>query len=128
MELLGFGFNLMSTLFPVIFIVVFLLVIGIIISSITKSFAQKRKDDQSPRLTVDAVVVGKREEVSTHHHNTGTGTGHTHRSTAYYVTFEVESGDRMELKIPRDEVGYIIEGDRGKLTFQGSRFLGFERY
>lgn len=114
-------------IFPVMFIIVFLLAIGMILSSVVKSFTQKRKDDQSPRLTVDAVVVGKREEVSTHHHHTGNGVDHTHRSTAYYVTFEVESGDRMELEIPREEVGYIIEGDQGKLTFQGSRFLVFER-
>ena len=25
------------------------------------------------------------------------------------------------------EYGYIVEGDRGRLTFQGTRFLSFER-
>jgi len=33
----------------------------------------------------------------------------------------------MELEIPRDEFGYLVEGDKGKLTFQGTRFLDFER-
>ena len=120
MEFFGFILSIM-------FFVVFFLAIGMILSSVVKSFAQKRKDDQSPRLTVDTVVVGKREEVSTHHHHTGSGVYHTHRSTTYYVTFEVESGDRMELEIPQEEVGYMLEGDRGKLTFQGRRFLVFER-
>ena len=50
-----------------------------------------------------------------------------HSHTNYYVTFQVPSGDRMELEIQDNEFGYLVEGDRGRLTFQGSRFLGFER-
>ena len=40
---------------------------------------------------------------------------------------EVESGDRMELNLSGQEYGLLAEGDRGKLTFQGTRYLGFER-
>jgi len=39
----------------------------------------------------------------------------------------VESGDRMELKVSRSEYGLLIVGDRGKVSFQGTRYLGFER-
>ena len=53
---------------------------------------------------------------------------HTSRSsTWYYATFQVESGDRMELGIPDRDYGYLVEGDRGSLTFQGTRFLSFNR-
>lgn len=52
---------------------------------------------------------------------------HTTYSTSYFVTFQVESGDRMELHVAGHEYGMLIEGDRGKLTFQGTRYLGFER-
>jgi hypothetical protein len=52
---------------------------------------------------------------------------HTTHSTTYYVTFQVESGDRMELQLAGNEYGLLVEGDRGKLTFQGTRYLGFER-
>ena len=41
--------------------------------------------------------------------------------------FEVESGDRMEFSVYGEEYGMLAEGDEGKLTFQGSRYLGFER-
>ena len=47
--------------------------------------------------------------------------------TTYYVTFQVESGDRMEFTVEGSEYGMLIEGDHGKLTFQGTRYLGFER-
>ena len=51
----------------------------------------------------------------------------SHSHTNYYVTFEVESGDRMELELQGHEYGLLVEGDKGKLTFQGTRYLGFER-
>ena len=47
--------------------------------------------------------------------------------TRYFATFEVESGDRMELTVPENEYGYLIEGDEGTLTFQGNLFLSFTR-
>ena len=79
-----------------------------------------------------ATVVSKRADISHHHHaNAGDATGahgyHTSTSTSYYVTFQVESGDRMELHMSGSEYGLLIEGDRGNLTFQGTRYLGFER-
>ena len=50
-----------------------------------------------------------------------------HTFTTYYVTFQVESGDRMELRLSGTEYGQLAEGDTGKLSFQGTRYLGFER-
>ena len=50
-----------------------------------------------------------------------------HSRTTYFATFQFESGDRLELEIPRDRFGYLVEGDRGKLHFQGTRFLDFQR-
>ena len=82
-----------------------------------------------PRLTVDAELVSRRTEVSTFHHggHNGTDMCHTSSSTTYYVTFQVDSGDRMEFSVSGQEYGLLAEGDRGKLTFQGTRYLGFER-
>lgn len=76
-----------------------------------------------PRLTVEATVTAKRTQVSYHHD----ANGPSHTSTRYYVTFQVESGDRMELPVSGPEYGMLAEGDRGRLTFQGTRYLGFER-
>jgi hypothetical protein len=33
----------------------------------------------------------------------------------------------MELFIPKNEVGMLVEGDKGILSFQGTRFISFER-
>ena len=117
----GFGFDIFGVLFTLMFILVF----GIILVTIIKSIGQWSKNNNSPRLTVAAAVVAKRTNVSRHHH--GTDHMHHHTSTTYYVTFQVESGDRMELHVTGQEYGLLIEGDRGRLTFQGTRYLGFER-
>ena len=119
---LFFGF------FPIIFTLMFLLVFGLILASFIKGISQWNKNNHSPRLTVPATVVSKRTNVSHHHHSNGPDHGvHHSTSTSYYVTFQVESGDRMELHLAGHEFGLLVEGDRGQLTFQGTRYLGFER-
>lgn len=62
-----------------------------------------------------------------HSHNTHDNMHHSSSSTKYYVTFEFESGDRLELHVASNEYGYLVEGDMGKLTFQGTRYKNFER-
>ena len=47
--------------------------------------------------------------------------------TSYYVTFQVESGDRMEFEVDGSDYGLLVQSDIGKLSFQGTRYLGFER-
>ena len=119
---LGFGFGA----FQIMFSLAFALVFGIFIFVGVKAIGQWNKNNHSPRLTVPATIVSKRTNVS-HHHHGGTGSHHHHTSTTYYITFQVVSGDRMELCVPGTEYGLLIEGDRGKVTFQGTRYLSFER-
>ena len=111
--------------FQILFFLIFALVIGLFIATAVRGIRQWHRNNNSPRLMVDAAVVAKRTEVS-HHHHSGAGNAHyTTSSTWYYVTFQVESGDRMELPVSGREYGLLVEGDRGRLTFQGTRYLGF---
>ncbi len=122
----GFGFNF--DLFQIMFSIVFFIVVGVFVVTFVRGIIQWNKNNHSPRLTVNAKVVAKRTNVSHHHHHgAGAHAGHSSSSTTYYVTFEVESGDRMELKMQGYDYGMIAEGDEGKLSFQGTRYLGFER-
>ena len=114
-------------MFGIMFTLVFVLVIGTFIATAAKGIGEWSKNNNSPRLTVPATVVSKRTNVTRHRHGGTTGHTHHHTSTTYYVTFEVESGDRMELHVAGHEYGLLVEGDTGKLTFQGTRYLGFER-
>lgn len=124
---MGFGYGFGFDMFHIMFTIVFVLVIGMFIVTIIKGIGQWNKNNNSPKLTVPATVVAKRTNVSRHHHGGADHHHHTTTSTTYYVTFQVESGDRMELHVAGHEYGLLIEGDKGKLSFQGTRYLGFER-
>lgn len=118
--------GLIEFIIPVFVVLIFTIVIGTFIVTAVRGISQWNKNNNSPRLTVTAKVVTKRNDTSVHRHNHN---GHIHRTTSstYYATFEVESGDRMELRMDGYEYGMLAEGDEGKLTFQGTRYLGFER-
>lgn len=122
----------MSDIFPILFMLLFFIVIGMFAFTAISGIKTWNRNNNSPRLTVTAKVVSKRMDVSSHqHHNAGDATGahgcHTTSTTSYFVTFEVESGDRMELHVSGTEYGMLVEGDTGRLTFQGTRYLSFER-
>ena len=120
---IGFGFQI----FQILFFLVFGIALVTFLMTFIKGMKQWNQNNHSPRLTVPARIVAKRTNVTRHRHGGTTGVHHHHTSTTYYVTFEVESGDRMELQLDGSAYGLIVEGDKGKLSFQGSRFLGFER-
>ena len=115
-------------MFTIMFSIVFVIVIGMFIVTAIRGIGEWNKNNHSPRLTVTATVVAKRTNVSHHHHGGVNEHHHHHTSTTYYVTFQVESGDRMELQVSGQEYGMVVEGDVGNLTFQGTRYLGFERF
>jgi len=112
----GFGFNLFDSMF----VIVPLLMIGMIIFFIFSAVKGARYNNSQPITPVEAKVLTKRTEVS--------GGGNDHMaSTCYYVTFEFLNGERFELSIPNSQFGFLVEGDRGILTFQGNRYISFER-
>jgi hypothetical protein len=87
-----------------------------------------KRNDNAPRITVPARVVAKRADISGDHFH-GTVNSHIHSTmdTFYYVTFELDSRDRMELYVQDHEYGLLIEGDQGLLTFRGDAFIDFRR-
>ena len=108
--------SLFSIFAPIMSVAIFGLAFGIIISGLVKESKTNRKNDASPRVSAEASVVTKRTHV-----------WGDHSRTTYFATFQFEFGDRLELEIPRDKFGYLVEGDKGKLSFQGTRYLNFER-
>jgi len=116
----------MFSIFPIIFPLLFAAVVAVIAVVAVRGLGQWHKNNQSPVLTVRAEVVSKRRHNSTHVQQIGDASMPM-TDTTYYATFQVPSGDRMELRLKGREYGLLREGDRGELTFQGTRYLGFER-
>lgn len=107
-------FQFMFVLIPAI------IVVGIgyvIISNLTRW----ARNNASPVETREAVVVAKRTKV-------WGGSGDTSASTSYFATFELADRTRVELPVRDRTYGMLAEGDRGMLTYQGTRFLDFKRH
>lgn len=102
------------SVFEILLSIAFVFILAVMIGIVIRGIGTWNRNNHSPRLSVTARVVAKRVNVS-------------QDSTRYYVTFQVESGDRMELHVSGTEYGQIAEGDTGILSFQGTRFLTFER-
>lgn len=87
----------------------FLGIIGVVIFYIIRN-------NRQPKLQVSATVVTKR----TSNHSKAT-------DRHYFVTFQVESGDRIEFWVDSFQYSELKQDDCGILTFQGTRFIGFEK-
>lgn len=122
-----FGFDTGFDIMQVFVFAIFAIVIVCFIALAVKGIGTWHKNNNSPRLTVQAAVVAKRQNTDVHHHSNNNGGMHTSTSTHYYVTFQFDSGDRLELHVPGREYGMMAEGDVGDLTFHGTRYLGFDR-
>lgn len=119
--------NAMFTIAPHFIFAIFIIILLLIVITIIKGINTWSHNNAEPKLTVSAKVVSKREDVSTYVHNDGDNFYHNSTNTNYFITFEVESGDRMEFHVNGDEYGLLSEQDKGNLTFQGTRYLGFDR-
>ncbi|MEC0371420.1 DUF2500 domain-containing protein [Paenibacillus chibensis] len=116
-------FDFFGKVMPIFFVVI----IGIIILSAGRGLLQWGRNNKQPVLTVDSRIVSKRTEINQHHHHEPNDHMTSHTNTTYFITFEVDSGDRMEFTVNGQQYGLCAEGDSGRLTFQGTRFKGFER-
>lgn len=118
-------------MFNFIFILSFVLFLVVFIVILFKSISEWNHNNHSPLLSVDASVQSKRTSLTTHQHpNGGDASGaqgfYSSTTTTYFVTFQVESGDRMEFCVDGNAYAFLSEGDNGKLSFQGTRYIGFE--
>ncbi len=123
-----FGNDPLFTIMPILFGLFFVVVLGIIVFALVRGAREAAWNRRQPILNVTARIIGRRQEIShSSDSNPGDGIDTSSTRTTHFVTFEVESGDRMEFAVQGKEYGLLIEGDYGKLTFQGTRYIGFVR-
>ena len=130
------GFNEFSTdygggidLFAIAFSIILLMFIVAFIIFVVKGISEWSYNNKQPILNIDCKVVSKRINFSENGGYTDAN-GHSHvgsSSTSYYVTFEFENKDRMEVHVSGKIYGSIVENDVGRLKFQGTRFLDFNK-
>lgn len=116
----GFSsFEMLNAWIPILFGVVFVGIAGIIAYVIISNLRTWSANNATTLLTLHSTIVTKRTQVR--------GGGNSRASTYYYVTFELDNGERIELMVGGSEYGALVERDQGMLTYQGTRFKHFER-
>ena len=101
----------------------FVIVLGTIAYQLVIGLAEWSRNNALARISVPARVTSRRTEIR------GRGSSHAKVRvwTMYFATFELESGERIELGLNGKDYGLLAEGDRGILAHQGTRYLGFQR-
>lgn len=85
---------------------------------------KREKDNEKlPLVRVKAKVLLKRTDMNV----SGGGNSNfgVHSYNWYYVTFELENGERREFSISGKEYGLLCEGDCGILAYRGRRYISF---
>lgn len=114
-------FDLTGTVIPIFLA----LMIGIVAVSAGRGLLVWSRNNSSPLLTISARIVSKRSEVRQQQLQDESQSSRT--QTTYYLTYETDEGIRMEFKVDGNEFGMSAEGDNGLLTYQGTRYHGFQR-
>jgi hypothetical protein len=118
-------FTLVPVFIGIIFVIV-LFIFVIALFAVVKAIVEWQHNNMQPNLSVASRIIAKRTQVSKHLHLVGT-THSVTTSTYYFCTFEDEHGQRYEFRISGKEYGQLVEGDLGTLTYQGTRYHGFQR-
>lgn len=111
------------------FFSVFIIVAIIVVFIIFTVIKQWHKNNRSPKIVINSTVLEKRKQRVSHSSAGATGPDVAFYGAEYWITFQLEGGDSVEfwLKENEDEYNRLKIGDCGKLTFQGTRYLGFEK-
>ena len=112
--------NAIGGLFVALVLLGIAVIFGILIVGMFKGMMEWHGNNQQPVQTMPALIVAKRLHVSG-----GAGTTSTH--TSYYITFELQSGERCEFLVPGQLYGQLAERDQGWLSIQGTRFKSYNR-
>ena len=123
MGLFNFGF----IIFLLLFLLSFLASGAVFVFIIVYAVKQRAKNDNAPRVTLEARVVDKRTVSHSHHHSHHHHHHMSHRHYYHYVAFELTDGQRTELSVNQSEFVLLAVADEGMLTMQGTRFISFEK-
>ncbi|MDR7071361.1 DUF2500 domain-containing protein [Fictibacillus barbaricus] len=99
--------------------VIFAIVMAAFLFNVMKGIRRWSFNNSQPLESESAIVKSRRTNV--------VGGSNDTTRTDYFVTFELVNGDRMEFEVKPEVFGQLVEDDQGKLLYQGTRYLGFER-
>ena len=108
------------------FIVIFTSVFGFIIVAVTLQWI---RDKRSPRVVTMVTIADKpikKQRVRSRLNSAAPGYS-VHYMNIYYVVFDLEGGEHLKLQLSKVKYNKLKKGTAGKLTFQGKRYIDFQK-
>ena len=107
------------------FIIMFTFVIGLVIVIIGRQWI---KDKCSPRVVTMATIADKQIlERRIRNQRTDAPGWETEIMYIHYIIFDLEGGEHLKLQVSKIKYDKLKKGTSGKLTFQGKRYISFEK-
>ncbi len=106
--------------------VVLFLGICVVTLILIRSICQWIRNNRSPIMSVAATVEGKRVSKNPVTNRMANGHQYITFTTTHYVAFQTETGELMEFPVSGSEYECLTSGQFGILTYQGTRYHGFE--
>lgn len=112
-----------ANFYTISFIVMFSIIIGLSLIIVVR---QWWKNKHSPLIVTQSTISGKRIEEHYIRSKQSDDLGYrTRKVLIYYITFNLEGGEHIELRTNESVYSDLKNGDCGKLTFKGSKYIGF---
>ncbi|HBI85793.1 MAG TPA: hypothetical protein DDX71_05850 [Ruminococcus sp.] len=111
-------------------VAIFCLAAGFVIYWIIRKIIRTYATGDAANSRKTVTIVSKRTEVKRQKRNLPgqyTAKYRMEETVWHYVTFETEYGIRTEYSVSREQYDMLFEGDKGKLTANGSTFVKFEK-
>ena len=116
-------FDSLANFYMISFIVMFCIIIGLSLIIVIRQWWKNR---HSPLIVTQATVIDKRIEEHYIRSKRSAGIGYrTRKLLIYYITFNLEGGEHIEMRTNESVYSELQNGDYGKLTFKGSKYMGF---
>lgn len=116
-------FESSANFYTVSFIAMFCIIIGLSLIIVIRQWWKNR---HSPLIVTQATVIDKR--IEEHYIRSKRSAGIVYRTRKlliYYITFNLEGGENIELRTNEIEYSELQKEDYGKLSFKGSKYMGF---
>ncbi len=118
-------FESSANFYTISFIAMFCIIVGLSLIIVVRQWWKNR---YSPLIVTQATILDKRIEKHYIRSKRSAGIGYrTRKVMIYYITFNLEGGEHIELRTDESVYSELQSGDYGKLTFKGSKYMGFVR-
>ena len=106
-----------AKIFMVVWAIGFFGILAVFVTMLVKGLKREADNKKQPVETADVRVITKRIMVTSEHSH-----------TTYFVTFENSASSRQEFQVDGELYGLLVEGDQGRLTYQGYKVIDFTRF